>query len=333
MTTQADSSKENLSKSDQTWSIAEVERETGIGKDTLRVWERRYGFPVPGRDLLGERAYPEDQVQRLRLIKRLMDIGHRPGKIVALPMTQLAELSQSAPPKVSRTATVARGASVVSPTIEDADQWVEWLKQGRTDLIRQKLQGQILKKGLGHVVEEWIAPLCVFVGDAWLRGELSVYQEHLFTESVQSVMREAIAAVESIDQTQSQRRPRVLLTTTPNAQHGLGLLMAECHFALETCPRFVLGTSTPISEIVQAVQNLDIDVVALSFSAFASRQDVTQSLTQLRQQLPPHVEIWAGGSGVSGYKKTSVEGVAVMSRPSHVMHEITSWRTRHLPQA
>ena len=43
----------------QTWSIADVERETGLGKDALRVWERRYGFPVPLRDRLGERVYPD----------------------------------------------------------------------------------------------------------------------------------------------------------------------------------------------------------------------------------------------------------------------------------
>ncbi len=41
-----------------TLSIAAVERDTGLSKDTLRVWERRYGFPTPGRDTLGERAYP-----------------------------------------------------------------------------------------------------------------------------------------------------------------------------------------------------------------------------------------------------------------------------------
>jgi hypothetical protein len=29
-------------------NIAAVERETGLGKDTLRVWERRYGFPSGG---------------------------------------------------------------------------------------------------------------------------------------------------------------------------------------------------------------------------------------------------------------------------------------------
>ena len=36
-------------------NIAAVERDTGIGKDTLRVWERRYGFPQPQRDANGER--------------------------------------------------------------------------------------------------------------------------------------------------------------------------------------------------------------------------------------------------------------------------------------
>ena len=79
-----------------TWSIAEVERDTGLGKDTLRVWERRYGFPVPSRDAFGERAYPPDQVQRLRLIKRLLDAGHRPGKVVSLSEPELAALMREA---------------------------------------------------------------------------------------------------------------------------------------------------------------------------------------------------------------------------------------------
>ena len=63
-----------------TFSIAAVERDTGIGKDTLRVWERRYGFPQPGRDNFGERSYPLAQVEKLRIIKRLLDAGHRPGQ-------------------------------------------------------------------------------------------------------------------------------------------------------------------------------------------------------------------------------------------------------------
>ena len=52
-------------------SIAAVERDTGLSKDTLRVWERRYGFPQPLRDANGERTYTAEQLARLRIVKRL----------------------------------------------------------------------------------------------------------------------------------------------------------------------------------------------------------------------------------------------------------------------
>ena len=65
-------------------SIAAVERETGLGKDTLRVWERRYGFPQPDRDDKGERLYPTEQVDKLRLIRCLLDRGMRLGRTVEL---------------------------------------------------------------------------------------------------------------------------------------------------------------------------------------------------------------------------------------------------------
>src|SRR5690606_18335943 len=81
---------------DRLLSIAAVEREVGLSKDVLRVWERRYGFPVPHRDARGERSYPADQVARLALIKRLMDRGLRPGRLLALPLEELQMLSGSA---------------------------------------------------------------------------------------------------------------------------------------------------------------------------------------------------------------------------------------------
>ena len=69
---------------DRLWSIAAVERETGLAKDTLRVWERRYGFPTPSRDAFGERVYPLQQVERLRVLKRLLDVGWRPGRLMKM---------------------------------------------------------------------------------------------------------------------------------------------------------------------------------------------------------------------------------------------------------
>lgn len=308
------------------WSIADVERETGLGKDTLRVWERRYGFPAPGRDHLGERAYPEDQVARLRLIKRLLDAKHRPGKVVSLSWDQLQD-------KLSTLGTQAPQKKVDADsdalTSEQERMWVQWLAQDQTHLVRQSLQQQILRNGLAQVVDKLVAPLCGLVGLAWMRGEISVYQEHLFTEILQSVLREAISSVDATALNQAHR-PRVLMTTTPNEQHGLGLLMAECHFALESCTRFVLGTSTPISDIVQAVKQLQIDILALSFSPYATRKDVIDNLQQLLDQLPPSVEIWVGGSGAHHHSRFLPEGVLLLRKASDVSAQLTNWRLEHL---
>ena len=61
-----------------------TERETGLATGLGQRWERRYGFPQPDRDAFGERVYDAPQIDKLRVIKRLMDAGQRPGKRATL---------------------------------------------------------------------------------------------------------------------------------------------------------------------------------------------------------------------------------------------------------
>ena len=76
-------------------TISQVERDTGIAKDTLRIWERRYGFPLPERDEKGERLYPDEQVRRLITIRKLLDHGMRPNKVVPLDPAGLEALADT----------------------------------------------------------------------------------------------------------------------------------------------------------------------------------------------------------------------------------------------
>ena len=48
--------------------IREVVRITGLRREQLYMWQRRYGFPDPSRDGFGDRVYPPDQVARLKLL-------------------------------------------------------------------------------------------------------------------------------------------------------------------------------------------------------------------------------------------------------------------------
>ena len=266
-------------------SISEVERDTGIPKETLRVWERRYAFPQPGRDANGERLYPAGQVARLRLVKRLLDMGYRPGKVMHLSTEELAELA-------GKTGGGSIPGDAHDPVLAAC---LLLIKQHKIQELRQRMAQALLQLGLRRFVVELVAPLTTLVGETWAAGGLAVFEEHLFAEMLQGVMRNAIFAANQ--QTgQPDAAPRILLTTVPQERHGLGLLMAEALFALEGAYCVSLGVQTPLADIVDAARTQRADIVALSFSAVMSPRAAIDNVNELQSRLGAATQVWAGGS-------------------------------------
>jgi len=301
-----------------TLSIAAVERDTGLSKDTLRVWERRYGFPVPDREAQTERAYPLEQVEKLRVIKRLMDAGHRPGRIVMRPMEELERLSASTGGEP-----VQRAADL--PSKPDLLPFMALVRAHDVDNLRRGLRQAQLQLGLARFVIDLIAPLNTLIGDTWMRGHLEIFEEHLYTETVHVVLRQAIA---SVPPSTADSRPRVMLTTFPNEPHSIGLLMAEPLFLLEGCRCVSLGVQTPVWDIVLAATAQKADIVALSFSSMLAPSVVIDGLTELREKLPPSVEIWAGGSAPVLHRRP-VAGVRALAALEQIPAEAGRWRAEH----
>jgi methanogenic corrinoid protein MtbC1 len=129
------------------------------------------------------------------------------------------------------------------------------------------------------------------VGELWSQGRLQVFEEHLFTEVVQQQLRGALAQLRS----SGGERPLVLLTTVPGEEHSLGLLMAHALLAVQGCACMSLGLQTPLPDIVQALRARRSDVLALSFSSFASAALLSDSLDYLARHGPQETPIWVGG--------------------------------------
>ncbi len=292
-------------------SISAVERDTGLSKDTLRVWERRYGFPRPVRDEFGERAYPAEQVERLRLITRLLNSGQRPGRVVPLEMTELQQLVQDAVPATRRD---GAGDAQLQACLE-------LLKRHEVQRLRRTLNQAILHLGLARFVTELVSPFNMMIGEAWVRGEIQMFEEHMYTESVASVLR---IAINSIPESSAPARPRVLLTTFPQESHGIGLLMAETVLALEGCQCMSLGVQTPIMEIVQAAAANRSDIVGLSFSASLNPNQVLRGLQELREKLPATTGIWAGGSHPS-IRRRDIEGITPVPDLDSIRPLLAQW--------
>lgn len=269
------------------------------------MWERRYGFPQPRRDANGERLYSDAELAKLRVVRRLVDQGMRPGRILALPLSELEALACD-------TSTTACNA------LQDLALYL--VKTHQTADLRRELVQSLTRDGLHRFVTETVAPLSALVGEAWVRGEIQIFEEHLFTEQLQAVLRNAIAQTPG-----GGGSPRVLLTTLPSEQHALGLLMAEALLALEGADCVALGTQTPAGDIVAAALAKEVDVVALSFSGNFPANQMSHGIAQLRSALPPAVALWCGGAGAARIKRPPPQ-VSCIAGLEEIGKAVEQWR-------
>jgi DNA-binding transcriptional MerR regulator/methylmalonyl-CoA mutase cobalamin-binding subunit len=296
-------------------TISDVERDTGVAKETLRVWERRYDFPQPLRAANGERVYPIEQVQKLRLVKRLIDLGFRPGKVIQYSADELQALTGQATGS-------ANGASAPGPELQS---YLDLCKSHQMEALRRKLSQALLMMGLKSFVIELVAPLTTLVGEAWASGQLATFEEHLYTESLTVVMRSAIFAMPQTN-AHNAGAPRIMLTTLPQERHGLGLLMAEAMCVAEGAHCISLGVQTPLLDIVEAARVQQVDIIALSFSVAMNPRQALDGLAELHTRLDGAVELWAGG-GNTALKRRRPPYVRVFSL-ADIGAAIAEWRAR-----
>jgi DNA-binding transcriptional MerR regulator/methylmalonyl-CoA mutase cobalamin-binding subunit len=295
--------------SDLALNISAVERETGLSKDVLRMWERRYGFPKPARDENGERQYTVAEVGRLRAIKRLMDIGMRPGRIIHHPLGELNAMCDQRS---------AARREATEPALER--DVLELLRGHDAPGLRHALSNLVMKNGLQRFVMDTLTPLNRAIGEAWMRGDLQIFEEHLYTEQLTEVLRGAINPFP-----RAQGTPRVLLTTFPGEQHCLGLLMVEALLVPEGAHCISLGVQTPLEDVRRAALAHKVHIVALSFSgAFPVRQ-AGEGLAALRRQIPPHVALWAGGEMTRRIRRT-LPGVVLIPELASAVDALNRWR-------
>ncbi|MGB5278465.1 MAG: MerR family transcriptional regulator, partial [Gammaproteobacteria bacterium] len=156
------------------YPIGVVERDTGIGRDTLRVWERRYGFPEPVRNEKGERTYSEAQLRRLQRVRRLLDQGMRPGKLLPLSEDALDQLEATLKPV--QMDQLDQSVAELLDVIDSVD----------PDTVKILMQDIFNHQGMEKFILKTVVPLLAAVGERWAGGSLQIYQEHfLSTQLIQ----------------------------------------------------------------------------------------------------------------------------------------------------
>lgn len=265
--------------------IGAVEEATGIARETLRAWERRYGFPQPVRSASGERQYQPEDVLRLQLIRQLLNNGQRPRHIVPMPIEDLRQLV--VPDTSTDSEFLERGRSVLQDVLE-------MLRKDGARAVEEWLELELASNGLHRFIIRIAHPLAHAVGEAWSGGSLRVFEEHIVTSLMVGSIEFGIRSLPK----PSRSAPTILLATIAPEEHTFGLLMVRGLLALSRAACLWVGSEMSVEEVARCAAAHKPDVVALSFSQCFPRVRAREDLKALRAQLGSSVQIWAGGACV-----------------------------------
>ena len=268
-------------------TIRVTSRLTGIELDTLRMWERRYGFPKPERSEGGSRVFSDADVELLKLISRALELGHRPGEVVGKSRQELLKVVRA----------TSQGLATMVGPIATVDSLVSALGRDDIGALRAQLRQAAVVLGPKRFVMEIAQPIALRVGELWCEGKLEVRHEHVLSECLSSQLRVLMSAYE-----EREGAPRVLLATLPNERHGLGLEMIEVYLAVSQITPRLLGVDTPAEQIVKAAHSHAVDAVGLLVTGASDLKATAKHINWMLAELPRRVPIWIGGGAAAEVK-------------------------------
>ncbi len=284
-------------------SIGALSAATGIPVDTIRTWERRYGFPEPVRKPSGHRVYPIALVPRLRRVVQAISRGHRAAEVLPASEGALEALLDSLPR--ARAEPTAQLPAVRPHEIGGAEleELLDPLRTFDAERLRRALQSDWARLGLLEFLEQRAAAFLRVVGNAWAEGTLDVRHEHFASAVLGDFLRVVRRPLDD-----RATGPITALATLPGELHGLGLQMAALVFASAGWRALVLGVDTPITQIAALAREAPLGAVALSQIQPLGRTG-NAAVRELGRRLPRGIPLVVGGAGAPAERQ--IDGIEV----------------------
>lgn len=287
-------------------NIGALSKATGVPVETLRTWERRYGFPNPTRDDHGHRVYDEDVTQHVRMVDAAIKAGHRASTAVSLDLGTLQELyGDSAAQESAETKFTSADHEAIQP-------WLHATRNYDGETLEGLFRRDWAILGGLEFLKKRVHPFLVELGVAWIEGRLDIGHEHFASERLRDFLTTLWRPLSD-----RSTGPRVVCATLPGETHSLGLQMAAMILSIVGCRVMYLGADTPIQDLVDAAMAHRSAAVCVSVSIAANRFTTARDLSRLRETLPSNIALVAGGAGA----RPGIPGVDVFSD----LDELLAW--------
>jgi methanogenic corrinoid protein MtbC1 len=140
--------------------------------------------------------------------------------------------------------------------------------------------------GIDELYSQVLGPLMIRVGDGWQGGQVRIWEEHLATSAVRTIVEALYPRVLEAKAKRGENGRRVLLACPPHEYHELGLRMLSDRFEMAGWTVFLLGADVPGAELLDASRRLDVELVVMTTKTLFHQVKVRDHVDRLAKVAP-----------------------------------------------
>lgn len=268
------------------YRISTVSEMTGVARNTLIAWERRYGFVRPERHSNGYRSYDEQDVARIIRVKNAVSAGLKISEAVSL--LRESEAQDGRQVVLEQDGQALREGGSFATIREKLTAALVHYRRTEVDQI----WGQLLTIPFATRLKEVYFPVLRRVGEMWEAGEISVAEEHFAS----GLIRSHFAALLVSSGTPSRAAPSCICTTVPGEQHEIVALALAVQLSMAGYRVTYLGANMPQVELSAYCKNQGPDLVCVSCLQIPNQEELVTYAKALRCACKKEARIVIGGA-------------------------------------
>ncbi|NWF74215.1 MAG: MerR family transcriptional regulator [Nitrospirae bacterium] len=265
-----------------THRIHRVAKLTGLSKDVIRVWERRYGLVKPSRSSNRYREYNDEEVALLRFVKSQMEQGATIGALAAEGHNPLIARMRIATPV---------SAEEQKPHERLLDDLMRSLDPLDKAGFERRLNGAVAVIPFEEAIQRILLPLQRRIGALWHQARSNTAVEHYVTKIVQQKLFSVMNQLPV-----NEFGPRILIACPEGETHEIGAQAVAYIAATKGCHVYYLGPNLPSADLVTFCKTITPDLVLLSLTEVKPEATVLQQLKEL-ELLATRWSVAVGGQG------------------------------------
>ena len=136
-------------------------------------------------------------------------------------------------------------------------------------------------------------------GEAWHRGETAIWEEHLASATVRTIVEIVYPGVLKAKAEVAPQDAPSCWPARPRKRTTSGCAWSPIASNWPAGPRTSSVPDTPVAEIADAARRLGVDAVVMSSSTHFHRLAVRHAVDALKKELPD-TDVWVGRPGLRG---------------------------------